>query len=157
MTEKSDAKCQELFVEIVKALNEYTSHEIADWEVVKPEILKLLKTNRHVKLCDYEWGLSYKGEKDSRIIVKEEEDKSKVREYALFASVWRCSNYNLARPRKCFSFALIRYGILFVTTDHSKHCNAKDHLLVMKIQDFLKDGEYGKALGLSQKLCRGFK
>uniref|UniRef100_A0A914QTH7 Uncharacterized protein n=1 Tax=Panagrolaimus davidi TaxID=227884 RepID=A0A914QTH7_9BILA len=126
----------------MESLKEYTKEEINNLEAFKSEIEKVPKTFRLIKLSDYEYGLSSNGKKDHRIIVKEERDKSKVREYSKNGkNYWYCS--------KCKSSAFLKfkYGILFAAIQHGNGCETKEYSFAKKIQSLLKQGKFNEAHG----------
>uniref|UniRef100_A0AC34F427 Uncharacterized protein n=1 Tax=Panagrolaimus sp. ES5 TaxID=591445 RepID=A0AC34F427_9BILA len=137
-------KCQKLFDEIIQSLPEYSKEDISNPEAIKSEILELLKTYRPVKLADYEYGLSHALKKDHHLIVKEKEDKTKVKIFSKSGISWFCSN-NVSKNYKCKSYLKIKYGIVFVTSHHTKLCASKDYSFVMEIQEFLKQGKTKEA------------
>uniref|UniRef100_A0A914QPI1 Uncharacterized protein n=1 Tax=Panagrolaimus davidi TaxID=227884 RepID=A0A914QPI1_9BILA len=130
--------------EIMESLKEYTKEEINNREAFKSKIEKMKKTFRLIKLSNYEYGLSFKGKKDHRIIVKEERDKSKAREYSKNENgYWRCS--------RCSSTGLkFKYGILFAAIKHGDGCETKEYSFVMKNQSLLKQGKLKEAYCLAR-------
>uniref|UniRef100_A0A914QGM3 Uncharacterized protein n=1 Tax=Panagrolaimus davidi TaxID=227884 RepID=A0A914QGM3_9BILA len=138
--------------EIMKSLKEYTKEEINNLEAFKSEIEKVPKTFCLIKLSDYEYGLSSNGKTDHRIIVKEERDKSKVREYSKNGkNYWYCS--------KCKSSAFLKfkYGILFAAIQHGNCCETKEYSFAKKIQSLLKQGKFNEVHGLTVNSTKGLK
>uniref|UniRef100_A0A914PKG8 FLYWCH-type domain-containing protein n=1 Tax=Panagrolaimus davidi TaxID=227884 RepID=A0A914PKG8_9BILA len=80
----------------------------------------------------------------NRIIVKEENDKTKVREYSKSNNSWICSN------RHCkYATLKIKYGIVFAAITHN--CEPREYSMALKIQELLKQGKTTEALGLTMK------
>uniref|UniRef100_A0A914P8H2 Uncharacterized protein n=1 Tax=Panagrolaimus davidi TaxID=227884 RepID=A0A914P8H2_9BILA len=97
--------------ELIQSLNEFTKEENIDLDTIKPKISKLLKTHRPIKLTEYEYGISsdLSTTKDCRLIIREKDDRSKVRQYLKHQNHWNCSNRK--RSNKCIAIPLkIIYG-----------------------------------------------
>uniref|UniRef100_A0AC35GGX4 Uncharacterized protein n=1 Tax=Panagrolaimus sp. PS1159 TaxID=55785 RepID=A0AC35GGX4_9BILA len=80
-----------ILADIQKSIKEYSTEEVIDWIPFK-SIDKILETHRPIKLCDFEYGMTMTLKNGHRIIVKEENDKTKVREYSKSNNSWICSN-----------------------------------------------------------------
>uniref|UniRef100_A0AC35FCV5 Uncharacterized protein n=1 Tax=Panagrolaimus sp. PS1159 TaxID=55785 RepID=A0AC35FCV5_9BILA len=131
---------------ILKSIKEYSNEDISDPETIKPDICEILKTHRPIKLLDLQYGFSFILKEGNRLIIKEENDKSKVREYSKSNNNWECTNRK-AVTNKCFSSYLIfKYGIVFAPIQHSDKCTIRDYSVVMKVQDFLKNGNVSEAV-----------
>uniref|UniRef100_A0A914YPK2 Uncharacterized protein n=1 Tax=Panagrolaimus superbus TaxID=310955 RepID=A0A914YPK2_9BILA len=148
MAELTEEMREKLFFEIITSSKEYTKENITDPKRVKSGILSILRTHRPIKLIDYEYGLSHALMKDYQIIVKEKEDKSKVRVYCKNKKYFYCVKYR-QRLNNCSSNLKFKCGILFAAIHHRNKCEAKDYSVVQKIQDLLKQGKNGKALALT--------
>uniref|UniRef100_A0A914Q7C2 Uncharacterized protein n=1 Tax=Panagrolaimus davidi TaxID=227884 RepID=A0A914Q7C2_9BILA len=133
-----------ILADIQKSIKEYSTEEINDWESIKSNIEKILETHRPIKLCDYEYGMTMTLKNGNRIIVKEENDKTKVREYSKSNNSWICSN------RHCkYATLKIKYGIVFAAITHN--CEPREYSMALKIQELLKQGKTTEALGLTMK------
>uniref|UniRef100_A0A914P4V9 Uncharacterized protein n=1 Tax=Panagrolaimus davidi TaxID=227884 RepID=A0A914P4V9_9BILA len=138
-----------LITEIIKTIKEYTKKDINNLEEVKAEFKENLKTHRPIKLCDYEFGFSHTGKKNNYIIIKEENDKSKVRQFLKQKDYWYCSKRTYV-AHKCISPSLrIKYDILFAPLNHAKECMPKEYSFAMKVQRLLKEGKIKEAKGLT--------
>uniref|UniRef100_A0AC35GWU2 Uncharacterized protein n=1 Tax=Panagrolaimus sp. PS1159 TaxID=55785 RepID=A0AC35GWU2_9BILA len=142
---------------LIQSIKEFTKEEINNLNSIKPEISKLLKTHRPIKLTEYEYGISsdVSTTKDHRLIIREKDDRSKVREYLKNQNYWYCNaycSYSQYYKHRCSAQRLIiNYGIVFAPKNHSTGCETKEYTFAMEVQDLLKKGKIAEAKWLKRK------
>uniref|UniRef100_A0A914PMF3 SPK domain-containing protein n=1 Tax=Panagrolaimus davidi TaxID=227884 RepID=A0A914PMF3_9BILA len=149
MAEKSETERKKLIEEIMDSIKEYTKEDINDPEEAKSTFDKLLKTHRPIKLSNYEYGLSFSLKKDYRLIIKEENDETNVREYFNNQKYWCCTNSRRKAP-KCLEKLIFQYGIIFAPIKHIRKCETNEFAFVMEIQNALKEGNITEARRIAQ-------
>uniref|UniRef100_A0AC34G2V9 Uncharacterized protein n=1 Tax=Panagrolaimus sp. ES5 TaxID=591445 RepID=A0AC34G2V9_9BILA len=120
---------------------QYSKEIIENWSNIEPGLSQLMKKYRPIKISDYQYGLSNSRKQNSRLIVFEFDDKTKVREYRRAGNFWRCCVCSYTRGmrhgKKIKAAKLfIKYGIVFV--DKAHNCKSRDISIVNRIQDILE-------------------
>uniref|UniRef100_A0AC34EZT0 Uncharacterized protein n=1 Tax=Panagrolaimus sp. ES5 TaxID=591445 RepID=A0AC34EZT0_9BILA len=142
MAGANEQNAESIFFNIKKTPKRYSTEIIKNWNVIKPVFMKLMKNYRPIKISDYQYGLSTTRKCNSRLIVCEFNDKTKVREYYQLHGCWYCCECNReskrGRPRKLkLGKLLIEYGIVFVEKAH--HCKSREASIVQRIQSILEN------------------
>uniref|UniRef100_A0AC34F1D4 Uncharacterized protein n=1 Tax=Panagrolaimus sp. ES5 TaxID=591445 RepID=A0AC34F1D4_9BILA len=151
---------KELFDEILKSLEEYTSEKVEVLLKNKSKFLSILKTHRPLKTADYHYGLSENLLKDRALIVFEFDDKRMVRQYYKHTSgknIWRClkcKRLYINQLRSSITSLYLINGILLVPLDHD--CTPRDAEIVMQYQKFLEEGNMQLARRMTQVVSFNF-